>query len=526
MLSTAFRANRWAGRNGRLLLTVFFLASLLLVDWLLPWSVPATTAAAVNSCSSPVNISNSPGYTSVDPLMLSDEAGRIHLFWAERMTGEPGASPNVPDTLVYTVWQNGRWSDPIDLFISPPENFNARIGAIRGVVDENGRIHLVWIGPDNTFFYSSAYSFEATNANAWLPPVLLADDQSGTQYSVAIAHESPDIIHVIYGKDPARANRTVAYIRSLDNGRSWSEPVDIHAFPDVQRGASNTRLLVHEPNRIYATWTEWDETGNGQVIYFARSLDSGLNWERPIPLAVRVGIEYQRDWTAPVILDDETLAVFWSGGFRAYPQSQYSHDGGVTWSEPHDTLYWLIADNGPAQFIQDNQGNTHLFIARRIREGYAYKCPALPGCQGDGDAIWHSTWLGGTSWSEPQPVGGFQFSNYVSVAYDGGDRLFLSWFVYGEFDIFVMDCRMSGLSQTTWQEYPTRTPQPTATPPQPSAADEVGPTRPLIDSADLLAAPDSLINTQPDTGNVLLLSITPSLMILLAVVFLKRRRDG
>jgi hypothetical protein len=506
----------WLGNLGRILLVILFVASLFV-----PWVVPAASAS-ISSCNSPYNISNSPGATSAYPFLLADNDGRIHLFWSEKTMEAAG---NVPDTVLYAVWQEGIWSETVDLFLSPAEIFNMAVGNIRGIVDDNGRIHLIWSGPDNTFFYSSAYAAEAANAQVWLSPVLLSNVQTGTQFSVDIAYESPDILHIIYGQDPPRANRTVSHIRSVDGGATWSAPVDIHAFPDVERGASNTRVHVDpfHDGHVYATWTEWDQTGNGQVVYFARSPDSGVTWQRPVPLAIRVGNEYQRDWANLAALDEDTLMVFWSGGFRAYPQAQYSYDGGFTWSDPIDTLYWLIADNGYAQFIRDSEGDTHLFITRRIREGYGYKCAALAGCQGEGNAIWHSKWQGGTSWSEPEPVGGFQYGNYVSVAYDGGSRIFLSWFLFGEFDIHVMDCQMEGLQVAEPSRYPSPTPATTATPDINLISGPVVQPTPEPGYREIFDTSPSDIWSQPNMGNMLFLSITPSIMILLAVVFLKRR---
>src|SRR5690606_34340805 len=113
------------------------------------------------------NMSNSDGFVSADPFLLADPSGAVHLFWAERLTGEAGAIPNVPDTLMYSRWQQGEWSKPNDIFISPPSNFNRKISSIRGRIDEDGFIHLIWIGPDSTFFYSAAYADAAASARAW-----------------------------------------------------------------------------------------------------------------------------------------------------------------------------------------------------------------------------------------------------------------------------------------------------------------------------------------------------------------------
>ena len=112
------------------------------------WLLIAADAAAqapgsVTDCRAPVNLSNSPGYVSADPILLADPGGRAHLFWAERTTGKPNAVPNVPDTMMYAVWDGQEWSQPIDIFISPPQIFNKHITGMRTVLDEQSVIHLI-----------------------------------------------------------------------------------------------------------------------------------------------------------------------------------------------------------------------------------------------------------------------------------------------------------------------------------------------------------------------------------------------
>lgn len=408
----------------------------------------------VNACTAVRNLSNSPGYTSVDPMMLASPDGIVHLFWAERIYGEPDAIPNVPDALVYSAWNGASWSQPIDLFLSPRELFNKRINGIRGVIDDEGFIHLVWQGPDNLFYYGSAYSPDASTASAWHGPILMANDQSGTQYSLDIANSGSQTLHVVYGQENLRgpSSRSVRYVRSDDRGATWSQPTEIYTFPQLDRGPSNVRI-VPDGERLYATWTEWDSTGNGQAIYFARSLDGGVTWDTPVVLDRRLGNEYERDWVTLAVLGEDELIVFWEGGWRAYRQAQYSYDGGETWTEPIDTLDWLIADNGFAEFRRDSTGRLHLFVFQRVREGNDDK--------GSREGLWHTTLDGQQDWREPQLVGNPSNGNFVSVDISGGNELFASWFDYTNFDIYVMRCQIEGAPPIAPQPWPTLTPQPT-----------------------------------------------------------------
>jgi hypothetical protein len=502
-----------------------------------PIKVSADAPGDIVDCSPPFNISNSDGFWSADPFLLADPAGKVHLFWAERITGSPGSGQ--PDAVMHAVWDGENWSDPIDIHLSPPEFFNRQISGIRGVIDDQGIIHLIWMGPDNTFFYSSAHANEAGSAAGWQEPLTLANDQTGIQYSAAIAYEPPQTLHILYGKSPEGQARSVSHIRSENRGVSWTEPADVYVFADPERGASNIRLIYHSPNKLYATWTEWDLSGNGQVIHFARSLDSGNTWDYPVALAERTGDEYERDWTNIAVLGEDQLVVMWEGGFRAYPQGQYSDDGGITWSEPIDIFYWLIADNGFANLIRDSNDRLHTFLVRRVREGHSDRC-RFPGCEEaeanrDTNTLWHSVWEGGRRWREPQPVGNFVFDigdddalgqvggNFTSVAINGGNQLVTAWFDYTYFELVTMICQIEDAPIITPQPWPTAISQPTATPrPTPAAlsVSSVGPSQIItrtVPTNDLMMQLPSGSTSSPATP--VFIAIIPVLVIIIGFAF-------
>ncbi len=416
------------------------LSSLAIVFVLTSVVFPSLVSAAegdVVGCTLAMNVSRTEGFASADPFLLADPAGLVHLFWAERVSGAANAVPNVPDAVMYAVWNGETWSAPIDIFLSPSEIFNRRINGMRAVIDEDRIIHLLWQGPDNTLFYSNAPADRAGLAYAWQPPLLLASDETGAQFSAFLAYEPPSTLHVLYGQGTSNnENRSVIYVRSTDAGQNWSEPAALSRMAATERGASNVRLLFNPPSDLYATWTEWDLSGNGQGVYFARSGDSGLSWNAPVLLDAREGGEYERDWTTLAVLGEDTLVAFWEGGWRAYRQAQYSYDGGATWTEPIDTLDWLIADNGFAEFARDSADRLHLFVFQRVREGNPDK--------GDISGLWHTTWDGGTTWREPMLVGEQTPGNLVSVAISGGNQLFAASTSTADYQIWVRQCTIEG----------------------------------------------------------------------------------
>ena len=385
--------------------------------------------------SEPINISNSKGYTSTDPFVLADPSGTAHLFWAEKVLN---TEDTAADTLMYAFWDGEQWSKPNDIFFALPQEVNLIVSLPQAVMDNNGRIHLIWMGepnaPNYALYYSSGPASEAGSARAWESRATLADDLTGSEYSIHIAYAPPTTLHVIFARvaagDAPSEERAVSYMRSTDLGENWTDPVDLIVMPSLDRGASNTRLLVDPPDRVYACWTEWDSSGNGQVVYFDRSVDNGQTWDRPMALSTRIGIEYERDWCSLGLLGPGQIVAMWEGGYRAYRYGMYSDDGGVTWSDPIDTFPWLIGENGFVDFYADSAKSIHAFLSQRVREGNEQR--------GNHEGLYTSVWMGGTNWQEPVLAWGDIPMVNPSVAIVGGNRVVVAWYSYTDLEVRAM----------------------------------------------------------------------------------------
>lgn len=404
-----------------------FVSLILISIWVGFWGIPslfAQDASEIMRWGEPQNMSRSPDAASGEPFVLGDPTGQAHLFFTEKTSDSPS---NLPDTIMYSNWDGKSWSEPVDIFYAPLDYTIHSLG-LQAILDDKGYIHLIWMAepnfPNFTLFYSSAHASEAGNAGSWSTPVPLAEDLSGTNFGIAIAKGSNGHFHVLYarvqqGNFPPE-NRAVTYLRSEDGGKSWTEPLDLYTIPELNRGASNTRLLVDGADKVFATWSEWDESGNGQRVYFIRSMDGGVTWDKPVLLAKRVGVEYERDLPNLVKLGDKIGAV-WEGGFRAYRQAQYSDDNGETWTEPVEIFPGLIGDNGYAMFVEDSLGRVHLFHAQRIREGNPR------GHYGaEGSALWHSMWDGNSLWQRPYVITDLN-ATIVTADIFAGNQIVITW---------------------------------------------------------------------------------------------------
>ncbi|MEW6179837.1 MAG: sialidase family protein [Chloroflexota bacterium] len=463
----------------------------------------------------PVNISNSPS-TSTDPFLLADPAGFAHLFWAEKTGPAPG---NSADTILYSVWNGQTWTKPVDLYLSPLSDGNPVATYPRGVFDENGIIHLIWMTlpnfPRYALNYQQILSRNGTLLNSESSPSRLAEDLTGQQYSADIAYNPEQGLHVIYARGTGGIEgRAITYISSPDKGETWSYPRDIYKFSDPKRGGSNLKILLEPPNYIYLSWTEWDESGNGQAVYFTYSEDNGVTWANPFPLSVRLENEYERDWNNFALLGPGELVSIWEGGFRAYRGVMYSYDHGKTWTTPYDVFPTLIGDNGAVQFAKDSLNRLHVFIANRIREGYDV--------YGDRLGLWHSIYLGDERWSKPAIATVYgEDTNMTNptVTIVGGNTIIAAWYGSQIYEINVMTGTITDAPSLLPTPWPTIQPLSaelaTFTPESPDSTSEP--------SASPI--PDFSNNSPPSNpGEVVYLSIIFPVVVIVSIVFYYRKK--
>lgn len=472
--------------------------------------------------SRPINLSNTADKNSTNPYLLADPAGAAHLFWAEKVGNDP---TNQPDTVMYTSWNGIEWTKPLDIFFAPISDGNPIIAYPNAVLDDQGFIHLVWLSqpnaPNYAVNYSKVHVSQSYSTKNWQPRRALASDLTGTKYSVALAIDSLQVLHLAYARvpqgDKPGADRAVTYIRSSNRGETWSEPIDIWTTSDIGRGASDIRMVVDKDGEVYVAWTEWDQSGNGQAIVFGASYDNGLTWQPAIRLTERRGIEYERDWNNLTILGDGSLVSMWEGGYRAYRYATYSYDKGKTWSEPTDTFPWLIGENGFAQFFQDGAGRTHLIFSQRIREGILNR-------PGDG-GLWHSVWEGGQRWSEPVIAWGPIPALNPTVALVQGNTVMLAWHSGTDFEVRVM----TGIIESTprlpavpWStDFSLVSPTPSVESTQDALVTPVMPT--LIATAE---GPLSPIGAGDENLPLLYLAfVFPALLVFSIVIILVLRRN-
>jgi hypothetical protein len=283
-----------------------------------------------------------------NPFVVVDPYGEIRVLW--EVTTEGGTGDSQYANGIYCIEGDGvTWSEPVDVIVSPG---GARTYWPQSATSNTGRLYLVWVGANAHLNFGVTDATDACRARSWQTGVVSA---GGQILNAAIAADAQGTVHVAY----AARGEAVYYIRSADEGLTWSAPVAVSAG---RAGVASAmpEIAVDAEGRVHVVWEE-DQLPQGVPglgVYYARSLDGGATFEPAHMLAD--GKHTQPNVAA---LGDGTLHLFWNG--RAGTQGRYhqwSQDGGASWSP---VLTILAPGTGGGQtgtprWAVDSSGVLHL----------------------------------------------------------------------------------------------------------------------------------------------------------------------
>ena len=320
------------------------------------------------------------------PFVVVDASDSIKVLWEVSLAS--GADSNQLANGIYCVEGNGtNWSEAIDV-INAPEG--AGTFWPQHAVDRWGRLHLVWVGANGTLYYSRANVADACRARGWETSAIPISDQ--VLYG-NIAVDQQGVIHVAY----AARDKDVYYMRSQDDGLSWSVPAGASSVKPLV-ATSFPSIAVDKAGRVYVAWEEnqLPDGVPGLGLWYAVSRDDGLTWSPPLEVA-------DGSHTQPniAVLDDGTIHLFWNG--RASTRGRYhqwSTDGGQTWTRPIEFIPKSQGggQTGFSRSAVDSIGNLHLVSGT--------------------DAVTYLEW-NGRQWLDP-PVNVLGYLEYPNVAISRG----------------------------------------------------------------------------------------------------------
>lgn len=443
----------------------------------------------------PVNISNSPSL-SINPFITGDQAGSIHVVWAEASGGE-----NAPtDTIYYTTLSDEGWSTPIDVLAAPR---GSRLLPAGLESDPYGR--LVLLTHRNPGLYISfADSTTAQSASAWRTISL---DPDSLINGADLVIDDQGVYHVVV----AANNQQIRYLVSSDAGETWQEVETVFDLFDSSFAVTEPAIAADANGAIYIAWTRASADTNWSAVgvWFARSLDGGATWTRPLELASGQGY----GWSSLLLESSGRLHLFWIGSLVAGGRyHRWSDDMGETWSE-------IITISSPDQ----NRG--YAGPVRPLLDSLERLSVVFPGLGAGKENIWHSQWSG-RDWTPPLVISGdLPNSQLADATMTRGHLAHAVWIEYRGGDIWYTSSD-TGAPPTAARALlapsvnSVLTPMPEQTAVQPTPTQLATPIAPSLDPTRVAGIPDSSL--------VLAIGVLPAVVLVTGVVImtLSRRKQS
>lgn len=499
----------------------FMLAALLL---LVP--LPALAqgqAPRVASWSEPVNISQSIGDSS-DPTIVADSTGAVHLLWSEKFGEETdGQGQRIHgNTLMYSRWDNGMWSTPIDVLVSPD---GGEVWQPVAATDKFGGLHVIWASmPGGKLYYSHAVAEQASSAQGWVAPIQLYSGLPTATLPGGLAVNSQGTVHVIAtSRDPGWE---VVHMSSSDGGLTWSSTTSLSsAMPFLQEVplvSAGIAFTIDKMDHLHAGWSMYNGEGFSAAVYYTQSVDGGMSWRTPLIVGQKAETDFDASWLNIATASEGQVFLVWTGIGKP-PGRIYrtSSDGGLTWTPATPFMEGLVGGTGSPRMVVDSAEIVHLLTPAR-----AY---------GTDSGVRYLYWLG-QDWTAPAkipgppPDPGFYPALQLTATANLGNQIWMAWTDQLKGDIFVTNGE-SGASATAAISFvaPPQNDdmieprQPVgASPPAPTATAALSPEQTRYDTAP----PGGVQTMNPMT--LLIVSVGPSagvvIAILLGITAAKRRR--
>ena len=358
-----------------------------------------------------------PGYDNDTwpPILIADQNRMVHAFSNQWLNKSEGSDVRA---IIYNRWIQGQgWTHPVDILLSPLKN-DARLLDAR--LDQTGIVHIIFWGGDNTeanIYYSEASVTEAGNSNAWLSPILIAENAQDPENGVIFTDDQNDLVALFAGRSQGNGLYSAS---SNDRGETWSKPMLIFNTHNRNYSINNLRIFKSNTGWLHAIWNEVTTDGQGRGIYYSKIKTDDTNWSTPKELA-RAETGYGTNTPAIIEYHNVVYAFYNLGGIIL----QRLNTDGQNWTYPEQLFSHHVGVNGSLSLVVDGNDELHIFFGQRI--------PGSPDIHG----MWHSV-FGGTKWSQPEavisgplisdPAGNRGFDPYMARAVvSKGNVLLVTW---------------------------------------------------------------------------------------------------
>lgn len=348
------------------LVSVLLLTTLIGFQFLM-WPVATDAANGSSEWSPPTNFSEQPELISTFPVLVCDHNQSTHAFWVER-DGQQAV-------VFYKTDTRGEWSVPTDIIIGFSINY------LRAALGSDDSAHLLWLTSEvrGDLVYTQAPLHEAADSRSWQPAITVANGVWPGDLYV----DSRGVLHVVYGGlgDADGFRNLLYYMRSEDNGVSWSTPRQAVAVTAPEPSSISGSIAADDGGRLHVAWeVRSNEYAAFSELGYARSVDNGVTWGSQFKITTGSG-PFGAAKAGVFALGPNEIHLTWDTPDRMH---KWSSDGGETWSEPVQIMDLGAAFGGYNELAKDSAGTIHVIAAT-------------------GDGIFHATW-NGLDWNPREAI--------------------------------------------------------------------------------------------------------------------------
>lgn len=316
--------------------------------------------------------------SSTWPSIATDVWGGVHVVWTQKQGGSRPAPPRKPleigDAIYYSSWDGRTWSKPVDIVLGNMLSPTLVHPAIQTSLD--GQIYLIWSDIKLGLYFSRATVATASNTQAWTPaekPILEVAAVDRSRLWV----DAKGVIHIVYSRlySGEGGDGNVSYIRSTDNGETWTSPRIISLVnSDLPVASLRPSVAIDAQGGIHVVWDEarpprW----TGDRVLYSHSTDGGDTWTLPVQLASFEEVD-ERWASAPsiAITSDGQLHVVWTCGYNPERCYRFSANNGQSWSSRAHIFPNMQSLAGWDAMLADAEGKVHFIAQLRQPEGIYY----------------------------------------------------------------------------------------------------------------------------------------------------------
>ncbi len=251
------------------------------------------------------------------PTLLTDSGANLHAFWGAAMTeGQPTA-------LYYSHWEDGNWTEPVDVLVSPD---GGSIWPFTARVDENDYVHVFWMS-SSQIWHSMAHVAQLDDARHWTPPDLVPTDETPFT-TLGLAQDADGVWYLAYSN---RDLDTITLLKSEDGAVSWENAGVIHQEARSDTWVGYPGIVVAPDGALWVSWQEMEAgSGTSKGLAYARSEDGGATWSEPESLVTGYyfgGFE---------VIGDVMVKKYGGGIGTGGRFVSFSKDSGSSWTEPRN----------------------------------------------------------------------------------------------------------------------------------------------------------------------------------------------